>query len=300
MVCAAITPPVSSKLRQLQRDRGADDGFLPVVGDRQPAHPFHPIIVGAVDEIAAGLFQVAGEGFVGTKHQMQRPRQHERRLAVDQRQRRVGGQADHGRVVGIADVIAAERAVRQRLAVIAGRPHPDGDARQAGDRLDDAVELRRPEYAAELAKARREVGDPHLAAVVVGQHGARRSRCCAHIRIEIPPCRRARRRRSPFPPPRHQPAKDRIAVEARIAPPHDPRARIDQSGRAAVADDREIKAVIYRLAPLLSGVDFMRGANGFGRRCARARRAPIPACRNVRRRRRRSGRRKSPGRRISK
>ena len=238
------------EIGELERDRGADDGLLPIVGDRQPAHPFHPIIVRAFEEIAAGLLQIAGERLVRTEHQMQRPRQNERRLAVDQRQRRVRGQADDGRVVGIADVIAAERAVRQRLAVIAGRPHPDGDARQAGDRLDDAIELRRPEHAAELAKARREIGDPDLAAVAVGEHG-RDDRGIAHVfGLIVHHVVEHDVGKSLFLLARHQPAEDRIAVEARIAPPDDARARIDQCGGAAVADDRQIEPMIDHAAGL--------------------------------------------------
>ena len=134
-----------------------------------PPHPFHPVIVRAVAKFAAGRRQVAGEGLVGPEHEVQRPGEHERPLLVDQRHRRVGGQADEARFVGVADVIAAERAPRHRLAVIAGRPHPDGDARQTGDGLDDTEKLRRTEDAAELAEARREVGDPHFAAVAVGE-----------------------------------------------------------------------------------------------------------------------------------
>jgi hypothetical protein len=42
---------------KLQRDRGTDDRFLPIVGDRQAAHPFHPVIVGTIDEFAAGRLQ---------------------------------------------------------------------------------------------------------------------------------------------------------------------------------------------------------------------------------------------------
>ena len=40
-----------------------------------------------------------------------------------------------------------------------------GDAGQPGDRLDDADELRRPENAAELAKARCKIGDADGAAL---------------------------------------------------------------------------------------------------------------------------------------
>ena len=85
------------EIAELERDGGANDGFLPIVGDRQAAHPFHPIIVRALDEVAAGFLQIAGERLVRTEHQVQRPGENERRFAVDQRQRRVRGQPDHGR-----------------------------------------------------------------------------------------------------------------------------------------------------------------------------------------------------------
>ena len=97
------------------------------------------------------------------------------------------------------------------------------DARQAGDRLDDAHQLRRAEHAAELLEARREIGDPHRRAVVVGQN-RRDQRRVAHVfRM---------RRDEPVEHDvgeallfvaREQAAEHRIAVEAREAPPHDAR-----------------------------------------------------------------------------
>src|SRR5262245_54259102 len=95
--------------------------------------------------------------------------ENEWRFAVDQRQRSVGRQAYDSAFSGIADVVAAERALHQRLAVVAGRTHPDGDARQAGHRLDDAINLRRPKNAAELPEARNEVRNFDLAALVISQ-----------------------------------------------------------------------------------------------------------------------------------
>ena len=238
------------EIGELQRNGGADDRLLPIVGDRQPAHPFHPVVVRAFEEIAAGFLQVAGERLVGTEHQMQRPGHHEGRLAVDHRQRRIGGQADGGAVGGIADMIAAERTIRNRLAVIVGRPHSNGDARQAGNRLDDAKDLRRPKHAAELAKAGSEIGDLDLAAVTVGEHGAY-DRAVADIFGSVfHHVLEHDVGKSFLLLSRHQPAEDRIAVEARIAPPYDPRARIDQGGQPAVADDPQIEPMIDRAAGL--------------------------------------------------
>ena len=187
------------EIAELERDGGADDRFLPVDRDRQAAHPFHPVVVRALGEFAAGRRQIALERLVRPEHEVHRPGEHEGRLALDQRERRVRRQADHGGLGGIADMVAAKRVVRERLAVVARGPHPDGDPRQAGDRLDDPIELRRPEYAAELAEARHEVGDLDLAAVRGRSARSTRSPCCACIPTETPPCRRARRRRIPSP-----------------------------------------------------------------------------------------------------
>ena len=231
------------EIAELERDGGADDRFLPVDRDRQAAHPFHPVVVRALGEFAAGRRQIALEGLVRPEHEVHRPGEHEGRLALDQRERRVRRQADHGALGGIADMVAAKRVVRERLAVVARGPHPDGDPRQAGDRLDDPIELRRPEHAAELAEARHEVGDLDLAAVAVGQHG-RDDRRVAHVfRLKLRHVVEHDVGESLLLLARQQSAEDRVAVETRIAPPHDPRRRIDQCGRAPVPDDGQIQSV---------------------------------------------------------
>ena len=52
-----------------------------------------------------------------------------------------------------------------------GGAKADGDARRAGDRLDDADQLRRPVGAAVFLEARREIGDAHGRAIGVDQIG---------------------------------------------------------------------------------------------------------------------------------
>src|SRR6185312_5124367 len=190
----------------------------------------------AVDEIAAGRLQIARERLVRTEYQMQRSCEDERRFAVDQRQWSVGRQAYDGAFSGIADVIAAERTLRQRLAVIAGRTHADGDARQAGHRLDDAEDLRRTKNPAELSEARDEVRDPDLAALVIGQERGD-DRGVAHIFGLI--FRQVVEHdvgESLVLFAGQQSREDRVAVETRITPPDDPRTRIDQGSRPSIAD----------------------------------------------------------------
>jgi hypothetical protein len=96
------------EIAQLQRDRGTDDGILPVIGDREPAHPVHPVVAGAVIELPAGGGEVALELLVGTEHEMHRAGEHERRFALEIGERGVGGEADRGAAVEIADVVAAD------------------------------------------------------------------------------------------------------------------------------------------------------------------------------------------------
>jgi hypothetical protein len=117
--------------RQLERDRGADHRVLPLVGNREAPDPFVPMIAGAVAELAAGGGKLALERRVGAEHQIERPRQHEGRFAVDISERRIRGQPHRGIAASIADVVAAERPRHMRLAVTGGRAETDGDARQA-------------------------------------------------------------------------------------------------------------------------------------------------------------------------
>ena len=207
------------EIGKLEGDGGADDRFLPIVGDRQATHPFQPIIMCAFGKLAAGRLQIASVGLVRTEHQMERPVEHERRLAFDQRKRCIRGQANHGRVAGITDMIAAERAIGHRLTVVPCGPHPDGDARQAGDWFDDPEKLRRPEYTAELAKARRKIGDPYFAAVLVGQLGADDCSIAHVFGMKLRHVVEHDVGESLFFLARDQTAEDRVAVEARVAPP---------------------------------------------------------------------------------
>ncbi len=186
-------------------------------------------------------------------NEMKRPRQDERRFAVDVGQCGIGGEPyDH---VGApkGHVVAADRLLRHRHAVARGRPHPDRDARQPRDRLDDPHELGRAEDAVVFAKPRREIGDPDRRALVVGQDRGD-DRGIAHIfgrmldhAVEHDVAKALLLVAG------QEPRKDRIAVEARKAPPHDPRQRVDQRCRAPIADDRKIKSEIVHACSTIRG-----------------------------------------------
>ena len=115
-------------------------------------------------------------------------------------------------------------------------------------------ELRRPEHAAELAEARREIGDADRAAVAVGQHGGDDRGVAQIFGLILRHVVEHDVGESLLLVARQQAAEDRIAVEARKAPPHDPRRRIDQRRRAAVADDGKIEPVVVSFMPAPSAV----------------------------------------------
>ena len=111
---------------------------------------------------------------------------------------------------------------------------------KAGDRLDDADQLRRAEDAAEIAEARREVGDLDRGAVFVGEHRRDDGRVALVVRRVIDHAVEHDVGESLLLIARDKAREHRIAVEARIAPPDETRSRLEQSGGLPVADDGEV------------------------------------------------------------
>ncbi len=146
--------------------------------------------------------------------------------------------------VPIADVIAADRVIVDRMAVIIGRAEADGDARQSRERLDDAHELRRAIDTIEIAKARREIGDANFSALVVGQFGDDDGRVAQVIGFDVGKTFEHDIGKALLLVAGEKARKYRIAVESRKAPPGNARARLDQSRRASVSNERKIKSVI--------------------------------------------------------
>jgi hypothetical protein len=72
------------EIAQLEGDGGANDRILPFIGDRQPAHPIHPIVARAVGELPACGRQPADKWFVGADHAMNRAGKDKRRFALDE------------------------------------------------------------------------------------------------------------------------------------------------------------------------------------------------------------------------
>ena len=130
------------------------------------------------------------------------------------------------------DVIAAERALGDRAPVVAGRSHANGYARQPGDRLDDANELRRAKHSVVVAEARRKVGDADRGIFSCWSEWWKRPRYCARTPTKSPPCRRARRRR--IPSPHRRPAGGRKSDRRRSADKHHHTNRDAGSSSAAV------------------------------------------------------------------
>ena len=198
---------------------------------------------------------LARHRLVGAENQCDRPVEHERRLAVDVGQRRIGGEPDDDVAARVADVVAAERTLGDRLAVAVRRPHADGDARQARHRLDDPHQLRRPERCGRKLRKR---GAKSVMRTAPPWRSVSTVETMAVLRrysdwlATMPSSTTSEK---PFSSsPATQPAEHRIAVEARIAPPHQAARRLDQRGGAAVADDGKIEPVVgpaHRRSPRL-------------------------------------------------
>src|SRR5205085_3669920 len=144
----------------------------------------------------------------------------------------------------VADMVAADSMMREGVTIIVRWTKPDRDPRQSGYRLDYPDELRRTKNPAELAVTGREIGDPDGATLLIGENGLHHGGVAQIFRLKI----------------RHlvendvgepllviagnEATENRIAVEARIAPPYETCRRIDQRGRAPIADHGKIKSVI--------------------------------------------------------
>ena len=141
-------------------------------------------------------------------------------------------------------MIAAGGALLHWHAVTVCHAETDGDTRHAGNRLDDAHQLRRPEGAAIVLETWREIGDAHLAAFAVRKFG-HDDRGIAHIvRRGFNLIVEHHVGEAFFLVARQQPAKDRVAVIARQAPPQNPCVRIDQGGGTPIADHGDIEPVV--------------------------------------------------------
>src|SRR5262249_61390846 len=115
---------------------------------------------------------------------------------------------------------------------------------QPWHRFDHPDQLRRPEHAAELAEARREVSDAHGAALAVGQHRRYHGGIAQIFRLIVRHVVEHDVGKALLVVAGQKAAEDRVAVEARIAPPHQTRFRVDERSRAPVADDSEVEPVI--------------------------------------------------------
>ena len=156
---------------QLQRDRRADHGVLPVRRHRERAHPFLPVAECRAEELAhqrGGRFL---QRLVRPDDEMQRPLQHDRPVLEQRRQRRVGGDAVIQSVGAETDVVAAVDPRLTAFAVTRGRAQSQAQCRPAGERLDGAHEHHGAEYAATRTKAWRKIQDTHHSAVRVVQAG---------------------------------------------------------------------------------------------------------------------------------
>ena len=165
-------------------------------------------------------------------------------LLGDERHRPIGRQADDHIVRPEADVIAAPRRLGRRRAIIEARLDPNADPADSTCRLDPADQHGGAVHAAILLEAGGEIGDPHAAALGVGQRRFQ-DRAVAVIGL--------RAGGEAFELDIHEPAifiiqqaaEDRVGIEPGMAVPDMPALPVDQSADDAIADDGEVEIMHF-------------------------------------------------------
>ena len=71
------------EVAEFERDGGANDLVLPIIRDRKAARPLQPVVDRPVTEFPATGLETTLKLFVDPKDEVQRAREHERRLPVD-------------------------------------------------------------------------------------------------------------------------------------------------------------------------------------------------------------------------
>jgi hypothetical protein len=149
---------------QLERERRAN--HLGLIGRRDVAvlHPLLPVAHGLAQEALAQLRERLFDRRAPGEREVLATGERER-LPVQVRERYVRSEP-HGVVVALErDVIGALNRARRLLGPPENRVALNTYLRGAGDRLDDAHELRGPEHPAVLHEARREIDHPERAAI---------------------------------------------------------------------------------------------------------------------------------------
>src|ERR1700722_840294 len=239
-----------SEAAKLERDRRAHDLHLPLVSEREIAHPTLPVIASTVEEFARSRIDGAEERIVLAEDEVNRPAQWERYFVDEVGKRRIGREAQNLPPVQVTNVIGADDKIGCPLAVTVGWAHPDRDPRQAGDRFYAPNDLRWSVYALEAFKIRSKIGDTHLSAICIGQDRLD-DRGVAHVLL--PSLDQVRKRdiaETFFLVAGQEPREDRIGIEVGITPPHDPGVLIDKGRGAAVSDQGQVEILFFCLRAL--------------------------------------------------
>src|SRR6266513_1896322 len=243
VIAATIAPRVLEHV-ELQRDRRADHGVLPLERDAERAYPVTPVRRRLFEEAPADVRDAS-------LHRLVRPEQHghgvlevERILLCQGGNRRVRGEPQHEIGTCVADVIRAARGLRRGAPVALGGTQAHADAGIAGDPPDPAHQHHGTEHPAVLLEAGSEIGDLDARPGAVVQPGDEDRRIDEILLLGT---RRLGQLHDEEPEVRftlalaQQRAEGRVAVEMREAPPHDLAQRIHQSADRSVPDQGEVE-----------------------------------------------------------
>src|ERR1700722_211783 len=131
-----------SEAAKLERDRRAHHLHLPLVSEREIAHPTLPVVACAIEELARSRVDRAEERVVLAEYEVHWPVQRKRNFVDNVGKRRVGRETQNLLPIQVADVIRADDKIGCRFAVTVGWAHPDRDARRAGGRFYARIDWR--------------------------------------------------------------------------------------------------------------------------------------------------------------
>src|ERR1700678_3095982 len=114
-----------SEAAKLERDRRAHHLHLPLVSEREIAHPTLPVVTGAIEEFARSRVDGAEERVVLAEYEVHWPAQRKPDCDDNVGKRRVGREAQNLPPVQVADVIGADDKIGRRFTVAVGWAHPN-------------------------------------------------------------------------------------------------------------------------------------------------------------------------------
>ena len=262
---------------QLERDRGADDGVLPLERNRERAHPSAPVRGRLGQKPLPRFVRRILKRFIGPEHQRHSVVEEECILFQNRSDGNVARETQDNRGADVTNVIAAVGCSAQRLAVVLRRSGPHANARVSRQASHAPDQHHGTKHPAVMLEARCEVDDLDFAARGIPHARHENGRVLDVALLGLHAIDDFHREEADVlarsGPRLEQRAEHGIAIEARETRPVDLAHAVDEGADRAVADERQIERAHEAQAP----ASHSRTARTFGsRQRAAVRPGPTP------------------------